>query len=65
MSLKGFHLVFISAAALLATWMGFWFLGTYRQADGNGTLAGIVASFLAAGALAAYGAAFWRKAKQL
>ena len=65
MSLKGFHLVFIAAAAVLATWMGFWCLGLYRRVDGGWTLAGTVAAFLAAAALALYGAAFWQKAKRL
>jgi hypothetical protein len=64
-TLKGVHLTFIAASAVLATWLGFWCLGLYRRDHAVPALAGMLASFAAATGLAVYGAAFWRKAKRL
>ncbi len=58
MSLKAFHLFFITISTLLCVWVGTWAI---RQ--GRGALAAL---FLAVGvALVVYGVRFWRKLKEL
>ena len=65
MSLKLFHLVFISVSVMLAAFCAAWATGMYR-AEGGGTYvaAGILAAASALG-LIAYGAAFQRKMRRL
>ena len=57
MSLKSFHIVFISLSVLLAFWFGFW---NVNQADKAHLVWGIF-SFLAGGFLLAYGVYFFKK----
>jgi ABC-type uncharacterized transport system permease subunit len=57
-SLKAFHVIFISAAVLLAVWFGVWAVGQQRQ-----LLA--VGSFAAAVALVGYEVWFLRKTRQV
>ena len=65
MSLKAFHVIFISAAILLAVWLGVW-CWHQRQATGSGGwLALCAGSFVAAVALVAYEIWFLRKTRQV
>jgi len=65
-NLKAFHVLFITAATLLAGGLGVWCLREHAAAgDGAGTLVGAVASFAAAAGLVAYGAWFLRKMRGL
>jgi len=57
MSLKSFHIVFISLSMLLAFWFGFW---NINQAEKTYLVWGIF-SFLAGGFLLAYGVYFYKK----
>ncbi|HZN54937.1 MAG TPA: hypothetical protein VFB67_06400 [Candidatus Polarisedimenticolaceae bacterium] len=57
MSLKGFHVLFISASVLLAIGMGAWCLPTNKAAA--------LASFATAALLVAYESWFLRKARRL
>ena len=58
MSLKAFHVIFISAAVLLAVWLGVWAVGQQRHLLALG-------SFAAAVALVGYEAWFLRKTRQV
>ena len=63
MSLKGFHIVFVSASILLTVGFGVW---AVKQYSADGDLLNLVmgiGSFLAAGALAVYGLWFLKKLK--
>jgi hypothetical protein len=64
MSLKDFHVVFISASVLLALGFGAWCLVVAPQAEGWGPLPAIV-SFAASAVLVGYEAWFLRKARRL
>ena len=57
MSLKGFHVLFISASVLLAIGLGAWCLPEHKG--------GAVASFAAAALLVGYETWFLRKARTL
>jgi ABC-type uncharacterized transport system permease subunit len=57
-SLKAFHVIFISAAVLLAVWLGVWAFGQQRQLLAGG-------SFAAAVALIVYEAWFLRKTRRV
>jgi hypothetical protein len=63
MSLKAFHLVFITAAVALAVWLGIWALGEGRDTGSGGMTALGVASIVAAVALVGYEVWFLRKTK--
>ena len=65
MSLRMFHLVFISVSVVLTVFCAAWATGMYRTAHDGVYLAGGVGSVLAAFGLIAYGAAFQRKMRQL
>ena len=66
MSLKGFHIVFITFSTLLAFGCGIWCLWVNSLQPGtNSYLVGAVCSFLAAVGLIVYGCWFWRKMKRL
>ena len=65
MSLRLFHLVFISVSVVLAVFCAAWAAGMYREAHDGAYLAGGIASMLAAVALIVYGTAFQRKMRQL
>lgn len=65
MSLKGFHIVFITFSTLLALVGAAWCLNVHSIAGGSGYLFGAVICFVAALALVVYGVWFWRKMKRL
>lgn len=66
MSLKAFHIVFITAATLLAIGFGFWGITEYRVGDGSGVdLALGIGSFVVAAGLLWYGKYFLRKLKNI
>ncbi len=60
MSLKGFHVVFVTASALLAFFFAAWCMGAVPQ-PGTGRLAAGAASALAGFGLLAYEAWFLKK----
>lgn len=63
MSLKGFHVLFVSLSTLLALAFGGWSLRLWSEGGGGLYLALALAAALAAGALVAYGVWFLRKTK--
>lgn len=65
MSLKAFHLVFITLAVALVLWLGWWSVGEARASGEGGwwALAGIC--LLAAVGLVAYEVWFLRKTRQV
>ncbi len=65
MSLKGFHIVFISFATLLALGIAAWCFWVNRTVGEPIYLAGAVCGFLSAVVLVAYGIWFYRKMKRL
>lgn len=66
MSLKAFHIVFISASILLALGIGGWALNNYSSSVGTrGDLFAGVGSLAAAVALAIYGVYFLKKLKNI
>ncbi len=65
MSLKGFHLIFITFSTLLALGGGIWCLWINSMGPSNSYLAGATLSFVAAITLIVYGCWFWRKMKRL
>ncbi len=65
MSLKGFHIVFITCSTLLALGVGAWCLWVNLVAGAPVYLAGAIGSFLAAVGLIIYGVWFYRKMKRL
>ena len=64
MSLKGFHVVFISASILLAFFFAAWCLGLPEHEGGGWRAAGIASAAAGLG-LGAYEAWFLRKARRL
>ncbi len=65
MSLKAFHVVFVTLCAMLAVVMGTWALDQRSMGGGALYLTCAVASYLAAGGILAYGAWFRRKLKDV
>jgi hypothetical protein len=65
MSLKGFHIVFITFATLLALGAGAWCLWIDSIHGAPAFRMGAIGSFVAAVALITYGIWFWRKMKRL
>jgi hypothetical protein len=65
MSLKGFHIVFITVSTLLALFAGAWCLWVDSLHGVPAFRIGAVASFLAAVTLIIYGVWFYRKMKRL
>lgn len=65
MSLKGFHIIFITFSTLLAFGIGIWCLWVNSFASEPSYITGAVISFLAAVGLIVYGCWFWRKMKRL
>lgn len=58
MSLKAFHVIFITAAVLLAGWLGWWALGQRQQLLAAG-------AFAAAVGLVVYAVWFLRKTRKV
>ena len=65
MSLKAFHVIFISAAVLLALWLGVWAWDQRQAADGGGFFALSCGAFAAAAGLVVYEVWFLRKTRQV
>ena len=65
MSLKGFHIVFITFSTLLALVLGVWCIRVNLAEGAPVYLAGAIGSFAAAVALIVYGVLFYRKMKRL
>ena len=65
MSLKAFHIVFITLSVLLCLGVAGWNYAAYSAGDGAGYLAQSIGWAIAAAALAVYGVLFLRKYKAL
>lgn len=65
MTLKGFHIVFITFSTLLALACGGWCLWLQAMLGVPGYFIGAIASFAIAVALFIYGIWFWKKMKRL
>ena len=65
MSLKAFHVVFITAAVALAVWLGMWALDEGRDTGSGGMTALGVLSLVAAVGLVAYEVWFLRRTRQV
>lgn len=65
MSLKGFHIIFITFSTLLAFGIGIWCLWINSMGANTAYTVGAIFSFAAAVALIVYGCWFWRKMKRL
>ncbi|HEY2614673.1 MAG TPA: hypothetical protein VGI42_03120 [Chthoniobacterales bacterium] len=65
MSLKGFHILFITVSTLLALGVGTWCLWIDRLEGAPVFRIGAVCSFVAAVLLMIYGVYFYRKMKRL
>ncbi len=65
MSLKGFHIIFITFSTLLAFGIGIWCLWINSMEASTGYTVGAVCSFAAMVGLIVYGCWFWRKMKRL
>jgi hypothetical protein len=65
MSIKGFHIVFISFSTLLALGIGLWCIWIDLTIGEPVYLAGATASFASAIVLIVYGVLFYRKMKRL
>ena len=65
MSLKGFHIVFITASTLLALGVGAWCLWINSVEGAPVFRIGAICSFVAAAVLLIYGVWFYRKMKRL
>jgi cytochrome bd-type quinol oxidase subunit 1 len=65
MSLKGFHIVFVTFSTLLAIAIGAWCIWVNLVEGRPVYLAGAVCSFISAAILVVYGFWFYRKMKRL
>jgi hypothetical protein len=65
MSLRAFHLLFIAMSVVLAAFCAAWAVGQYRVDHRAMFMVTAVGSLVVAGGLAAYGAAFQRRTKNL
>lgn len=65
MSLKDFHLVFISFSVILAAWFTYWAYGQYTTQHTTGYLLTAVVSALVAIGLVIYEIAFIKKSKSI
>ena len=64
MSLRDFHLVFISAAVLCSVGFGYWAVKQYALLQGRAYLTTAIVSFLVACGLAVYEIFFLKKIKE-
>ena len=65
MSLKAFHIVFITVSTVLAVGFGLWSLRNYFAGEGGLNLVFGIGSLLAGGALIVYGKYFLKKLKKV
>ncbi len=65
MSLKAFHLVFVTASVLLMLGLTAWCFGNYRRSDASMDLVWGAVALASAGALLVYGRYFLRKLKHI
>ncbi len=65
MSLKAFHLLFISLSIVLAVVFGLWSMDVYRHGESIGYLVTGLFSFASAIALGFYGTAIFRKFRRI
>ena len=65
MSLRAFHIVFITASGLLAAFCAAWAVSQYRTDPSAVYLAGAALSVACVGALAVYATMFQRKTRNL
>ena len=65
MSLKAFHIVFVTVSVILCVGFALWAIVEYRANGAIGTLIWGVVSLLAAVVLVAYGRWFLRKLKEV
>ena len=65
MSLKGFHIVFITFSSLLALICGAWCLHVNSIAGAPVYIIGAIVCFVASAGLVVYGVYFWKKMKRL
>jgi len=65
MSLKAFHVIFITASALLAFGFGAWMLRAYQDSSSQGDIAFGIGSIVVGAALVVYEAFFIRKLKNV
>lgn len=63
MSLKGFHILFVTLSTLLSIGFGLWAFGQYANSGSTGLLAVAVAALVFALVLIGYGVWFLRKLK--
>jgi hypothetical protein len=64
-SLKAFHVIFISAAVLLAVWLGLW-AWDQREVQGGGSWTALAfGAFVAAAGLVVYEVWFLRKTRKV
>ena len=65
MSLRAFHLLFIALSVVLAAFFAAWAAWQYRVQHQAGYAVTAAAALASCGGLAAYGAAFRRKTREL
>jgi hypothetical protein len=65
MSLKAFHIVFVTCVVLLAFFFGAWLLNEYRDSGQMGQLLGGIGSILGGLGMIWYGRAVLRKLKHI
>jgi len=64
MSLKAFHVLFVTISVLITLGFGIWSLRQYGDTGATGSLALGIASLVVSVALVVYGVAFLKKLKQ-
>ncbi len=64
MSLRIFHIVFVTICTLLALFIAWWEYDNYRAFDGLHWLGAMVSALFAV-VMIVYGVWFWKKAKRL
>jgi hypothetical protein len=64
-SLKRFHVLFISLSVVLCVWFALWAFGEYQTQGGGAYLVTALASFAVSGALVVYEIGFLRKCRKV
>jgi hypothetical protein len=65
MSLKAFHIVFVTVSTLVAFFFAAWLVHNYFETKAIGSLLGAIAAFLAGVGLIWYGKSVMRKLKNI